>query len=296
MQKILKGLGYAAVGLLALALLTAAAVYLLSENRLNARFDVPAERLTFQTSPEAVASGEHLVLIRGCTDCHGSDLGGGVVIDDSMLGSIYAANLTTGSGGIGSSVSDEDLARAIRHGVRRDGTGLLVMPSAEYAHLSDGDINAMIAYIRSVPAVDQHLPPVRLTLLARFLFLAGQLPPLAAEIIDHQASRLESPPPAVDASYGEYLALSCTGCHGRDYSGGPVPGAAPGAPESANLTPAGELAGWSEADFMQTLRTGVTPEGRQLDPSVMPWPMTAQMTDLELQAIWTFLQTLSPVQ
>jgi hypothetical protein len=106
-----------------------------------------------------------------------------------MIGVIYASNLTTGEGGIGDAYTNAELARAIRHGVRPDDTGLLVMPSAEYSMLSDEDVNAIVAYMRSVPAIDQEIPPVSLTMMARTLFMAGQLPPLAAEIIDHEAVR-----------------------------------------------------------------------------------------------------------
>ncbi len=295
MQVFLKRAGVVVGGLIGVGLLAGVTIFILSEGRLDATFEVPRQQIPFETNEEITAKGEHLALIRGCTDCHGANLGGSAVVEDAMLGSIYASNLTSGKGGVGTSYSDDDLARAIRHGIAQDGRALLVMPSAEYALLGDADVNALVAYIRSVPPVDQEVPPVRLTLFARLLFLAGQLPPLAAEIIDHQASRPNPPEPAAEAAYGEYLAVSCTGCHGADYAGGPIPGAAPGSLESANLTPAGDLAGWDEAGFIQALRTGRTPDGKMLDPGAMPWPMTGQMTDLELKAIWAFLQTLPPV-
>jgi hypothetical protein len=58
-----------------------------------------------------------------------------------------------------------------------------------------------------------------------------------------------------------------------------------------NLTPGGELAGWTQADFITTLRTGVTPGGRVLSDE-MPWTYVGQMTDDELEAIWLYLQSL----
>jgi mono/diheme cytochrome c family protein len=296
MRKTLKWIGFVIGSLAIVIVLAFAAVYLLSENRLNASFDVPAEALNPEVNAEAVAAGEHIALIRGCLDCHGPDLGGAPVVEDPMIGSIYAVNLTGGAGGVGSNYTDADFERAIRHGVQPDGSPLLVMPSVEYAQLSDADVGALIAYIRSVPDVDHSVPPIQLTPLARLLFMIGQLPPLAAEVIDHTAAHPPAPQPAADAAFGEYLAVSCTGCHGLDFSGGVVPGAAPGSPKAANLTPAGELGGWDEAGFIQTLTTGMTPEGKILDPSAMPWPMTAQMSDLELKAIWAFLQTVPPIQ
>ncbi|NIW44030.1 MAG: hypothetical protein GWN30_04445, partial [Gammaproteobacteria bacterium] len=62
-----------------------------------------------------------------------------------------------------------------------------------------------------------------------------------------------------------------------------------------NLTPGGELKGWSEADFINTIRTGVTVDGRTLN-EVMPWRYIGQMTDEELQAIWLYLQSIPPLE
>ncbi len=170
------------------------------------------------------------------------------------------------------------------------------MPSQEFFILSDGDVGALVAYIRSLPPVDRQLPEQQLTLMARALFIAGELPPLAAEVIDHDEPHPEAPEPAVTVEYGQYLATGCMGCHGADYAGGAVPGAPPGSPPAANLTPAGNLGNWSEAQFIEAMRTGITPEGKQLDPSMMPWPSTAEMSDLELKAVWAFLQSLPPVE
>jgi hypothetical protein len=87
------------------------------------------------------------------------------------------------------------------------------------------------------------------------------------------------------------LAAGCTGCHGSDYSGGPIPGAPPDTVPASNITPGGELAGWSESDFIQAMRTGVTPDGQEMDP-FMPWKNISKMTDDELKALWMYLQSL----
>jgi hypothetical protein len=58
-----------------------------------------------------------------------------------------------------------------------------------------------------------------------------------------------------------------------------------------NLTPGGELAAWSEADFIQTIRTGATPSGHQLN-AVMPWKTYGKMSDDELKATFLYLQSL----
>jgi mono/diheme cytochrome c family protein len=230
-----------------------------------------------------------LAIIRGCTDCHGEDLGGELMVDDPALGKIYATNLTRGEGGVGNDYTDEELELAIRHGIDTEGKGLLIMPSQEYFILGDPDLSAIIAYIRSLPPVDRSIPDPNLRLI-------GQLPPMSAEIIDHQAQRPPAPEIEANAVYGEYLATGCTGCHGQDFAGGPVPGRPPDFPIASNLTLVGNLAAWDEADFINALRTGVTPEGKVMEPEVMPWPATAQMTDTELRALWAYMQSLPAVE
>ena len=49
---------------------------------------------------------------------------------------------------------------------------------------------------------------------------------------------------------------------------------------------------WSEVGFMATLRTGVTPYGKELDPENMPWKSLGKMTDDELKAVWLYLSSL----
>jgi mono/diheme cytochrome c family protein len=96
-------------------------------------------------------------------------------------------------------------------------------------------------------------------------------------------------------AYGEYLAQSCTACHGADLNGGTARGFDGELVVALNLTPGGELAGWSEADFIQTMRSGRNPSGRVLN-ELMPWPYLGRMTDEELQALWLYLQSLPAME
>jgi hypothetical protein len=59
-----------------------------------------------------------------------------------------------------------------------------------------------------------------------------------------------------------------------------------------NLTSGGELQGWTEEMFINTLRTGVTPSGHQFNNLYMPWKLLGQMTDDELKAVFLFLRSL----
>jgi hypothetical protein len=86
----------------------------------------------------------------------------------------------------------------------------------------------------------------------------------------------------------------CVGCHGEGMSGGPIPGVPPEWPEAANLTPdATGLESWSEEQFTRVLRTGVRPDGRQIDATYMPWKQLALFSNDELHAIWLHLRTLT---
>jgi len=75
-------------------------------------------------------------------------------------------------------------------------------------------------------------------------------------------------------------------------SGGTIPGDERDAPKAPNITPGGALGSWTNAQFINTIRTGTNPECKLLDPEFMPWPRFTQMTDDELQAIWLYLQSL----
>ncbi|MCW1969850.1 MAG: cytochrome C, partial [Anaerolineae bacterium] len=92
----------------------------------------------------------------------------------------------------------------------------------------------------------------------------------------------------------KFLADTGQGCNNPKFGGGPVRGAGPKAPPAANLTPAGNLKNWTEPQFMAALRTGKTPDGKQIDPKHMPWRSFAMMTDDELKAIFLFLKSLPP--
>ncbi len=294
MRRLLRWLGVMLAGLVTLFLVAAALVFFLTQTRLNRTYDLSVTAISIPSDAQAVARGAHLAVIRGCTDCHGPDLAGGVFIDDPALGTLYAGNLTPGRGGVGRVYTDLDWVRAIRHGVGPDSKPLLYMPAQEFYYLSDEDLGALIAYLKEVPPVDKEWPVSHVGPLGRVLFLAGQFPLVPAEMIDHQAPRPPAPPPGITVAYGRYLATGCVGCHMEDFAGGPIPGAPPDWPPAANLTPAGHVGEWSEADFITAMRTGVKPDGEPIS-QVMPFQSFGAMTDAELKALWLFLQSLPPV-
>ncbi|MCA9531887.1 MAG: cytochrome c [Myxococcales bacterium] len=291
MRKALRWLGRV-VGLIVLALVLAVgAVYALSAHRMARTYEVHRPVPPEATGPAAVERGHHVATIRGCNDCHGADLGGRTFIDDPLIARLSGANLT--SGGAGGKLSDEDIVCAIRDAVAPDGRPLLFMPSTEFGHLSESDTADLLAYIRSVPAVQRALPPNRVGPLGRLLFLTGKLPLLPAELVDHTAALPSEPAPGPTAAYGAYLASSCAGCHGAGFSGGHIPGTPPDWPDAANLTPGpGGIGDWSEAQFVTLLRTGHRPDGSSVDTKYMPIALTRHLTDVEVSALYAYLRTL----
>jgi mono/diheme cytochrome c family protein len=117
----------------------------------------------------------------------------------------------------------------------------------------------------------------------------GKLP---VESVSH-ATHVSAPPVGVTKEYGEYMVNTndCRVCHGPNLNGGKYPD--PTIQKiSPNLTPGGELGGWTEEQFITTIRSGVTPAGDHLDPDLMPWKDYSKFYEDELKAIYLYLRSL----
>jgi mono/diheme cytochrome c family protein len=113
-----------------------------------------------------------------------------------------------------------------------------------------------------------------------------------ASYIDHNLPYPVMPEIGANVAYGEYLSKHCQSCHGANLAGGQSPD--PAAPPVPGLTPTDRMQLYSEADFIEAMRTGATPYGTQLDPAFMPWDSFGKLDDDELKALYMYLQTLSP--
>ena len=269
--KVLKWVGIVAGVLVALVVIGIGTLVLLGSSRLNKTYDIDVAAIPIPTDEASIERGRHVVAtVTLCEGCHGDGFKGDIVIEEvPFLGMIVASNLTTGKGGKGGEYTDLDFVRAIRHGVGRDGKPLAIMPSDFYTKLGDADVGEIIAYVRSLPPVDNEVPGTTFGLLGK-IYLQLEDTFLPAQIIDHDATYPPPPEPGVTAEYGKYLALVCTVCHGENMAGVDLPAAAGEAPSGPNLTPKGPLATYTEQDFVMTIRTGVRPNGESIDDEFMP--------------------------
>ncbi|AKU91681.1 c-type cytochrome [Vulgatibacter incomptus] len=294
MRRIAKWVGIAVLGLLLVASIGVGGAVLVAKRAMARVHQVPDEPLAIGSKPEVIEEGRRLLAARGCAECHGADLGGGVVLDDPALGSLYAPNITLGRGSVVEGFRDADWVRAIRHGVKRDGRPIVIMPANEYYFLSDRDLSAIIAFAKTAAPVDRELPPHRIKPLLYVLTALEVFPLLAANSIDHAAPREAVSEPEATKEYGRYLAkVQCQGCHGEGLGGGPPPGAPASLPVPANLTPdeATGIGKWTEADFVRALREGRRPDGRELDP-FMPWKNFRNLDETELHALWAYVRSV----
>jgi mono/diheme cytochrome c family protein len=295
MKKVFKWIGIVLGSLVGLILLLAAVFYFMGNARLNKVYDFPPSNIVIPTDAASLEYGKHRAETL-CQGCHGEDLSG---VENwfsaGPLGTIDSANLTSGEGGIGKEFTTEDYVRAIRHGINREGKPIFMVAVPSTSHLSDEDLGAIIAYIKTVPPVDHETNGQNFTPLAKAMAGAGMLGDLPVEVVSHDV-HVSAPERGANAEYGEYLVNTndCRECHGSQLNGGSSPD--PTATWiSPNLTPGGELGFWTEDQFINTLRTGVTPSGHELNEN-MPWQGYRMFYDDELKAIWMYLESLPKLE
>jgi mono/diheme cytochrome c family protein len=274
--------GLAAIACLAPAVLMAAG---LSKSRFRR---APAPNITIVPTAEQVRRGQ-AIASGFCGACHSSTgtMTGGRDLGEHLpipIGHFIAANLTP----VGplSRWSDGQIFRAIRNSIDADGRWLTIMSLTNASRLSDQDIQALIAYIRSLPAAGKPTPdpPDALNSLGLILLGAGKLrgghPVFTGAIM--------APSKAASAEYGEYILSyhDCRDCHGADLQGGAPGQFGPIGPGLAIVKH------WKLEDFIATLRTGVDPNGYHLDGNKMPWRSIGKMDDEELGAIYAYLKRL----
>lgn len=256
-----------------------------------ARAETPVER------------GRYLVeTIGACGNCHtplgqrGPDrskhLAGGFVFKEKPF-TAYSSNITPDKEtGIGN-WTDEQIIKAIREGIRPDGTIIgPPMPIELYRRLSDTDVKAIVAYLRTVKPVKNKVAKSEY----RMPLPKSYGPPVTS---------VPDVPKTDKVAYGAYLAGPvghCIECHTpmakghRDWSktglgGQPFEGPW-GVAVAANLTAHEDgLKEWSDAEIKRAITRGISKDGRKLNPP-MGYPYYARVKPADLDAIVAYLRTL----
>jgi mono/diheme cytochrome c family protein len=285
--------------------------------RWDRTFDAPVPDIHASTDSAVIARGRYLAYGPAhCAYCHNTTetaaaldrgeqppLSGGAVFA-IPVGTFRTPNLTPDSAtGIGA-VSDGQLARMLRHGVRRDGRA--AVPFMNYHALSDADLTALVSFLRSQPPVSHLVPPHDLNLLGKAV-MAFVIKPIGPA----SNPPSESPPVGSTVERGAYLVgavAECADCHtersmvdghftGPRLAGGsafPVEGEPDLMVVPPNLTPdpkTGRIAAWTEDQFVARFRRGpLIPE------TPMPWKAFGRMTDDDLRAIYRYLRTVVAVE
>ncbi|NEZ02971.1 cytochrome c [Wenzhouxiangella sp. XN201] len=253
-KRTFKWIGLTLLGIVGLAAIAVILVYILMGRDLARSYDITGEDIAVPSDAASIEEGQRLAQLRGCSGgCHGRTTTGGVMIELFDGTRVVAPDL----GELAARYSTKDLERAIRHGVKPDGTSVLrIMPSEMLSTLSDRDLGLILAYLRSQPAGEQTLPESRYGPVARvmgFFFKRKFGSLLAAEVIDHQHS--PPPEPSDEEAYGRYLANTvCTECHGSDLRG---------SPDGSTPSLAVVLA-YSREDFETLMRAGEPLGGQEL--------------------------------
>jgi mono/diheme cytochrome c family protein len=249
--------------------------------------------------------GEYLVRgIMGCGNCHTPmDAEGfvdtqelaGRLVEDGEPFTAYAPNITPASRI--AAWSDAELGRAIREGIRPDGSVIgFPMPFAVYRGIGDDDLAAIVAFLRTLPPVEHDVPASDYRI---------PLPPAYGPPIETVAA----PPRGVSVEYGAYLAgpiAHCTECHTPLSPEGPLLDTHLGTggfefkgPWGVSIAPnitshADGLAGYTDDEIKAMITQGVHPTGRPMLPP-MPYGFLAKMSAEDLDAIVLYLRSLPPL-
>lgn len=283
-------------------------------------FDAPYPDITASRDSAMIARGKNLALGPAhCAHCHAPlsefvkmDAGEEVPLSGGFnfylpIGTLYTPNITSDKEtGIGN-LSDREIARSLRYGVRRDGQAILeLMP---FYDLSKDDLTAIISWLRTQPGVKNFRPEHEYNFLGKIVKTFSIKPP---------GDGIVPPTPPIDSTeaYGKYLVNSvanCRGCHtqrnlmtgaytGPELAGGMhfevvnekgeiIKGKHFVTPNLTKDKSTGVMANWTQNEFLHRFRNGSMIQG-----SPMPWGPFSRMSDLELIAIYKYLITLEPVE
>lgn len=289
---------------LLLLLLTLGGTLLLFQGGLEP-YRVPrAAAAPIEADPALLARGEYVAAIGNCAGCH--TVRGGIAYAGGRpfrtpWGTIHSTNLTPAAeAGLGD-WSLPEFRHAMRHGVSRDGVLYPAFPYANFALLDDADLDALFAWLRTLPASDYRPPPDRLEfpaswrwtqVLWRMLHYRPQNPDFGAEM------------PA-EWRRGRYLVDGlghCGMCHGRRGAMGSLP--ANGYLAGGRVADSGwyappldrqQLARYEAGELADYLRSGISPHGSAYGPmGEVVYESLRHLTEDDARAMTTFLKSVPP--
>ena len=295
------------IGLAALALPTAAGVWLSSAPETIAAEDLPRHRAD-------AGRGEYVFYAAGCNSCHAAKaaegeaklrLGGGPALE-TPFGTFYGPNISPSPDGIGG-WSDADFVNAVMRGVSPEGRHYYpAFPYLSYQHMTVEDVLDLKAFIDMLPPVAGEAPVHELPLLFRFRRGIGLW---KLRYMDAAPAPLDAAPDPLLAR-GSYLVNGpghCGECHTpRDLLGGPIPARAFSGGESPeagranrvpNITPSSDGIGdWSVDDIKAALRTGLLPDFETFGGAMVDVQENlAKLSEEDREAIAVYLKSLPPL-
>jgi mono/diheme cytochrome c family protein len=280
----LRWFGRIAGGLLLLLVIAVGVVYVQSSRIINKRYPFNPHSVAVPSDSASLAHGERFARVR-CMGCHTESLTGQVFFDEPNVARLVAPNVPAKL----ATLTDAEFAGFLRTGVRKDGTSPFVMPPPGFYHISDADLGALIAYIRSLPVVADTLPRNTYRLLGRLGVALGEFKTSVADF-DTTVARVGDDPAWATTRHGEYLArMICTECHGLRLTGDSA--AAGGEGRSPAL---GGAVGYSLDQFTILLRTG-TPREATTKLGLMAEVALGSLkhlTDEEVAAIYGYIKAL----
>ncbi len=267
-------------GVTALMFIIIGAVYAASEYELQRRYDVNFVSLRPATVIGSMSEGHRLIHAFGCNGCH--RVSGGTVADIPNVARIVAPNLTR----VVHDYSDKEFVRAVRAGVKRDGTSALVMPSREYANISDDDLATMLNYLRHIPTLPDHQPAAtEIRFMGRVAIAAGKVP-FSAKLAPPNLAPLHRPTATPEAEGENLVKAICSHCH--EVTAEHNDGWGTIAPPLALMGQA-----YPPADFRKLLRTGKALGNREVGlMSEVARDDLSHMTDGEINAIHAYLNSV----
>lgn len=276
------------------------------------------EELNILSTEKQIKHGEYLANhVMVCMDCHSQrdwtkfsgpviegTLGkGGEIFDQNMgfPGTFVSKNITPAAL---SSWTDGEIFHAITTGVSKDGRALFpIMPYTHYGSVDRNDIEAIIAYLRTLPPIESINQKSKVDFPMNFII----------NTLPQKAAFIDKPSKDNPIQYGAYLtnAAGCYDCHteqekgkfiGEDFAGGMQFRFDDGSIlRSPNITPHKTgIGSWTEKQFIERFKQYVDSGysaptiKRGSFQTVMPWTMYAGMKREDLAAIFAYLKTLEP--